>query len=167
MGCMEEFSSQYEVCPHCGYIVGTSVENALHMNPGTILADKYVIGRVVGYGGFGITYIAWDTVLHQKVAIKEYLPSEFSTRAAGQTKVTVFTGDKTVQFWDGMSKVVDEAKRLAQFHSENGIVKIFDGFEENNTAYIVMEYLDGETLAERLDREKTIFKLLVWLFAFL
>lgn len=156
LGCMELYSEEYEICPYCGYTIEEEVENALHMFPGTVLYDKYIIGRVIGYGGFGVTYLAWDTVLQIKVAIKEYLPSEFSTRAAGQTQITVFSGDKTKQFNDGMEKFVDEAKRLAKFRSENGIVKIFDSFNENGTAYIAMEYLQGETLAERLEREKTI-----------
>ncbi len=156
MGCMELYSDEFEICPHCGYIENTEVENALHMFPGTVLHDKYIIGRVIGYGGFGVTYIAWDTVLEIKIAIKEYLPSEFSTRSAGQTEITVFSGDKTKQFNDGMEKFVEEAKKLAKFRNENGIVKIFDSFSENGTAYIAMEYLQGETLAERLERDKTI-----------
>lgn len=155
-GCMELYSTKYDVCPFCGYTTDIEVENALHMYPGMVLHDKYIIGKVIGYGGFGVTYLAWDTVLQTKVAIKEYLPSEFSTRAVGQTQVTVFSGDKAKQFNDGMEKFVDEAKRLAKFRNENGIVKIFDSFSENSTAYIAMEYLQGETLAQRLEREKTI-----------
>ncbi|MBR4766158.1 MAG: PASTA domain-containing protein, partial [Clostridia bacterium] len=154
--CMESYSEEYDVCPFCGATTDIEVENALHMYPGTVLHEKYVIGKVIGYGGFGVTYLAWDTVLQIKVAIKEYLPSEFSTRAMGQSQVTVFSGDKTIQFADGMGKFLDEAKRLAKFRNESGIVRIFDSFNENGTAYIVMEYLRGETLAERLEREHTI-----------
>ena len=156
LGCMEEYPSEYDICPECGYSISQEIENALHMFPGTILHDKYIIGKVIGYGGFGVTYLAWDTVLRTKVAIKEYLPSEFSTRAMGQTQITVFSGDKSKQFNDGMQKFIDEAKRLAKFRNENGIVKVFDSFNENGTAYIVMEYLQGETLAQRLEREKTL-----------
>ena len=151
LGCMELHSREYEICPECGYVSGMMPENPLHIYPGTYLKNRYIIGKVIGSGGFGITYIAWDTLLKTKVAVKEYLPSEFSTRSSGQTKVTVFTGDKTVQFTDGKDKFVDEAKRLAKFQNESGIVKIFDSFEENNTAYIIMEYLDGCTLGEYLD----------------
>lgn len=156
MGCMEIYSEEFDVCPHCGYVENTEVENALHMFPGTILNDKYIVGKVIGYGGFGVTYIAWDTVLQTKVAIKEYLPSEFSTRAIGQTQVTVFSGDKNKQFNDGMEKFVEEAKKLAKFRNEHGIVNIFDSFSENGTAYIAMEYLQGETLSDRLERDKII-----------
>lgn len=156
MGCMELFSNEFEVCPHCGYVVGTAAEEAVHMAPGSLLYDRYIVGKVLGFGGFGVTYIGWDGKLEQKVAIKEYLPSEFSTRMPGQTHVTVFNGDKNRQFQDGLQKFVEEAKRLAKFQNEPGIVKIFDSFTENDTAYIVMEFLDGETLSERLKREECI-----------
>lgn len=156
MGCMELYDKKWELCPHCGYPANATADSPLHMSPGSVLNGRYEVGRVLGNGGFGVTYIAWDPILRIKVAIKEYLPSEFSTRAEGQTRVTVFTGEKERQFNDGMSKFIDEAKRLAKFQNESGVVKIFDSFKANGTAYIVMEYLDGETLADRLKREKTI-----------
>ena len=156
MGCMEQYEDSLCVCPHCGFAEGTEPENPLHLEPGTILEDRYIVGKVIGFGGFGVTYIGWDALLEIKVAIKEYLPSEFSTRVLGQTEVTVFSGDKHEQFLDGMNRFVEEAKKLAKFHSMSGIVKIFDSFEFNNTAYIIMELLEGETLAELLKREKTI-----------
>ena len=156
LGCMELFGDGVSVCPHCGHAVGTHAEEAIHMTPGTVLHNRYIIGRVLGYGGFGVTYIGWDKNLEQKVAIKEYLPSEFSTRTPGQSRVTIFEGDKNEQFRDGLEKFVEEAKHLAKFQNEPGIVKIFDGFEENETAYLVMEYLDGETLKSYLKRNRTI-----------
>ena len=156
LGCMEQYGDDFSVCPNCGYVEGTSAEEAVHMDPGTILYDRYIVGRVLGYGGFGVTYIGWDGRLEQKVAIKEYLPGEFSTRMPGRSQITVFNGDKSEQFHDGLRKFVEEAKRLAKFQNEPGIVKIFDSFEENETAYIVMEYLDGETLTSYLKRNKTI-----------
>ena len=153
---MELFGDEFGICPHCGYVVGTHAEEAIHIEPGTLLYDRYIVGKVLGYGGFGVTYLGWDGKLEQKVAIKEYLPGEFSTRMPGQSHVTVFNGEKNEQFHDGLRKFVEEAKHLAKFQNEQGIVKIFDSFEENHTAYIVMEYLDGETLTEYLRREKTI-----------
>ena len=153
---MEKFDSQYDICPHCGYAAGTMAEEAIHIQPGTCLRNRYIVGKVLGFGGFGVTYIAWDERLQQRVAIKEYLPTEFSTRMPGQMQVTVFGGEKSQQFQAGLSKFVDEAKRLAKFKNEPGIVKIFDSFEENSTAYLVMEYLQGETLASYLERMGTI-----------
>lgn len=156
LGCMEEFDDSFGLCPICGYEPDTEVESPIHMQPGVILKGRYLIGRVLGFGGFGVTYIGWDFTLQQKVAVKEYLPSEFATRLIGQTQVTVFGGKKEEQFDDGMSQFVEEAKRLAQFQNEEGIVRIYDSFAENNTAYIIMEYLDGETLTAYLERNGKI-----------
>ena len=156
MGCMETYREELGICPYCGYVDGTPVEEQIHMEPGTVLHDRYVIGKVLGFGGFGVTYIGWDNKLEMKVAVKEYLPSEFSTRMPGQTMVTVFRGEKQEQFREGLKKFVDEAKRLANFKNEEGVVRVYDSFTENETAYIVMEYLEGETLAELLEREGAI-----------
>ena len=153
MGCMKEYDEQFDVCPHCGYIYNTPAEEAYHMNPGSILQGRYIVGKVIGFGGFGVTYIGWDAELERRIAIKEYLPSEFATRMADQTQLTIFSGDKEEQFESGLVKFVDEAKRLAQFHHTNGIVHIFDSFSENKTAYIVMEYLEGESLKEKIQRD--------------
>ena len=156
MGCMEGYEDEFEICPYCGYVEGTDPEELLHIEPGSILRERYIVGKVLGYGGFGVTYIGWDATLEQKVAIKEYLPSEFSTRIPGQTQITIFEGKKGEQFQDGLEKFIEEAQRLAKFHSEEGIVRIYDSFTNNNTAYIIMEYLQGETLAEYLKREKVV-----------
>jgi len=153
---MESYSEEFNICPLCGFQEGAKATEVLHMEPGNILQGRYIVGKVLGFGGFGVTYIGWDALLEQKVAIKEYLPSEFSTRIPGQTQVTVFNGDKAEQYVEGLRKFVDEAQRLAKFHSLDGIVRIFDSFADNNTAYIVMECLEGETLAECLKRRGTI-----------
>ena len=138
LGCFREIYDELELCPYCGYVEGTAPEESVHMVPGTILADRYIIGRVVGFGGFGVTYAAWDGKLEQKVAIKEYMPSEFATRMPGQSQMTVFAGDKSEQYIQGLNKFVDEAKRLAKFTQEEGIVRILDCISANDTAYIVM-----------------------------
>ena len=154
LGCMKPIGDA-QVCPHCGYAKGTPAKEPYHITPGVMLR-KYLIGRVLGYGGFGVTYLAYDTQLETKVAIKEYLPSEFATRMPGETQVTVYSGEKTVMFNAGKDKFMDEARRLAQFASVPGIVTILDVFDANGTSYIVMEYLEGETVRDRLAREKKI-----------
>ena len=156
MGCMEQYTEVENVCPHCGYVVGTLPEQGNHMLPASRLHDRYFVGKVIGYGGFGVTYIGYDTELDRKVAIKEYMPNEFSGRVQGETKVTVYEGDRAEQFQSGLEKFVSEARRLAKFQDAPGIVQIYDSFTENNTAYIVMEYLDGETLKEVLKREEKL-----------
>ncbi|MCQ2414659.1 MAG: PASTA domain-containing protein [Lachnospiraceae bacterium] len=114
------------------------------------------MGKVLGAGGFGITYIGYDMMLDDVIAIKEYLPGDLAMRAAGDRNVTIYTGDETHQFEKGRKSFVDEAMKLAALRNEKEIVRVIDYFEENNTAYIAMEYLKGETLKKRLKREKTI-----------
>lgn len=153
---MQLYADAYNVCPHCGYIEGTAPKEAYHLMPGSVLEDKYIVGRAIGYGGFGVTYIGYNTSLEQKVAIKEYLPSEFATRCAGTEEVTIFSGDREEQFLSGIGKFVDEARRLARFRDNAGIVRIYDSFVANKTAYIIMEYLEGETLKDKLERENKL-----------
>ena len=152
-GCMKQYDDNYEICPYCGYIEGTGPKEPYHLYPGTVLQGKYIVGKTIGYGGFGVTYIGYDYALGHKIAIKEYLPGEFSTRCSGEKTVAVFDGEKGEQFKNGVGKFVDEAKKLAAFKAIEGIVTVFDCFEENNTAYIVMEYLEGCTLKEILEQE--------------
>ncbi len=143
-------------CPYCGYEETTEYDPH-HLLAGTYLSSgKYSVGNVVGAGGFGVTYSAWDHALDRHVAVKEYMPGEFSTRMPGNTFITVYGGEKAEQFASGMDKFLDESRKLAKFTETPGIVQIYDCFQENNTAYIVMEYLEGETLAERIDREGKI-----------
>ena len=153
MGCMEEYDGDFDVCPFCGYVKGTAAREAYHISPGSELHDRYIIGKVLGFGGFGITYLGYDTVLQMKVAIKEYMPSEFSTRRPTEKIVTIYSGEKEEQFQAGLENLINEGKRLAKFQEEPDIVHIFDCFKENNTAYIVMEYLEGQTLKERIQQE--------------
>jgi len=147
---MREYDDRLAVCPHCGYRHNTSVSQSYHLAPGSILYNRYIVGKVLGFGGFGVTYIGWDYLMRRRVAIKEYLPSEFSTRSAGRAQVTVYPGDKAAGFRDGLFKTIQEARCLAQFGSVNGIVQVYDCFEANGTSYIVMEYLEGITLKKYL-----------------
>ena len=150
MGCMSTYEAIDEMCPFCGYIEGTPAKEAYHIKPGSLLHDRYTVGRAIGFGGFGITYIAWDNKLMQKVAIKEYMPSEYATRVPGNLTVTIYDGERYTEFMTGLQKFLDEAQRLAKFQNVPGIVRILDCFSENLTAYIVMEYLDGMTLKQYL-----------------
>lgn len=70
LGCMREYKDEYQVCPYCGYEVGTPPKEAYHMVPGTLLAGRYTVGQVLGFGGFGVTYIGYDNVLERKVALE-------------------------------------------------------------------------------------------------
>ncbi len=156
MGCMAEIADSERICRYCGYQKDTDVKEAYYLLPKTVLKEKYLIGRVLGYGGFGVTYIGWDQILHRKVAVKEYLPSDFATRSYGSRRVTVFSGEAAEQFQAGLESFLFEARRLARFNAVAETVDIYDCFEENGSGYIVMEYLDGATVKEVLRKRKHI-----------
>ena len=138
-------------CPHCGFDESAYEPAPHHLPPGTILYGKYLIGRVLGEGGFGITYVGWDLNLEMKVAVKEYYPNGFVTRDNGRANtLTILTGPRGEFFQKGVEKFVEEARRLAKFWRLPGIVAVKDYFQENKTAYIVMEFVQGSTLKEIL-----------------
>jgi beta-lactam-binding protein with PASTA domain/serine/threonine protein kinase len=150
---MNEYDEGFNICPSCGYVEGTPAKEAYHLQPGSILNGKYIVGRALGYGGFGVTYIGYDAQLGRKAAIKEYMPSDFSTRMPGSSAMSVYRGDAGVEFAAGLQSFVYEAQRLAKFSALPGIVAIYDSFSENNTGYIVMEYLEGMTVKEVLAQD--------------
>jgi serine/threonine protein kinase len=151
MGCMFKKGSE-KVCPNCGWEEGTMPESPQHLVPGTVLQEKYIVGRVLGQGGFGITYLGWDLHLDMKLAIKEYMPKDFATRSAGEEEVTFYTGNVKSQFNNGMDKFLEEAKIIAKYNNQPGIVSVRDFFKANGTAYLVMYYLEGVDLKNYLSQ---------------
>lgn len=142
-----------EVCMHCGYIQSDTPKQICHLYPHTVLHDRYVIGKVINNGGFGVVYKAFDTRLETVVAIKELLPTQNSmvTRMPPSQEVIAVNDEKREHFNHLKLRFMEEARVMAQFSSCDSIVRIFDFFEINNTAYLVMEYLDGQTLREYID----------------
>lgn len=147
-GCFEMYDDQFGLCPYCGYVDGNPPSEVFQLYVGTVLSGRYVIGNVLGFGGFGITYKAWDTKLETVVAIKEYYPSGLVNRAPGTTNVMILMGRRKQEFQYGLTRFLDEAKNMCKFNTHKNIVNTFEYFEENNTAYIVMEFLDGCTLSQ-------------------
>ncbi|MCM1286993.1 MAG: extracellular solute-binding protein [Clostridium sp.] len=141
------------VCPYCGFAEGTKPKEIYHLYPGMRLRDRYIIGTVLGFGGFGITYKAWDENLNTVVAIKEYYPTGQVQRIPGERVVILYGGQRRKEYFSGLSRFLDEARNMAKFHDNPNIVHVDDFFEENNTAYIVMEFLDGISLKDFLKQE--------------
>lgn len=155
MGCMEVLDGVYKVCPKCGFSIETYHQPPNTMSPYEILDGKYLVGRVIGVGGFGITYIGWDFYQGRRVCIKEYFPKNVAVRVAGTVpysntasySVEVYTVNNVAHaqqiYMGGLKSYVTEAENLSKFYMMPGIVSVRDFFYGNKTAYIVMEYIDG------------------------
>ena len=136
-------------CPACGRNWERYQPASHHLPPGSLLQDRYQLGRALGEGGFGITYLGWDTVLKRKVAVKEYFPTFLVSREVSLTlDVTCHTSGNQPTYEKGREQFLREAKTMAKLDSIPEIVQVLDHFPEHNTAYIVMEFLEGRTLKE-------------------
>lgn len=153
--CMNCFSvkGQYEVCPFCGYAEGTPPGQPHYLTPGTILGSHFIVGTVIGFGGFGIIYKCFDTTLGVTVAVKEFYPTGLVNRSPGESMVGLLSGDKQEQYRELLKRFLMEAQSVAQFGKAKDIVNVYDFFEQNGTAYIIMEYIDGVLLKDYLDKQ--------------
>ena len=138
------------VCPNCGFSPSNYRRTMMSLALGTVLCSRYVLGRVLGSGGFGITYLAFDQRLQVPVAIKEFLPRALVARRDGDTDVIIHSESALEEFAHHKAAFLDEARMLARFAQEPGIVSVLDHFEENGTAYIVMMHVEGITVEEWL-----------------
>lgn len=146
--CMKEKASPEGRCEHCGYDPAEDTIPPHHLSPFVILEGKYLVGKSIGEGGFGITYIGMDLNLEMRVAIKEYYPNGCAIRDTSGNSCTVqsYSGEAQTFFETGREKFINEAKILAKCIDLPEIVTVKDFFKENHTAYIVMEFLEGQTL---------------------
>ena len=149
MGCMAPATGA-PFCPACGWQKGAGAGSVLHLPPGTLLHDCYLVGRVLGQGGFGITYMGWDTQLQRKVAIKEYFPQVIASRLPGGSTVAPTGARVQSDFEHGLEGFMNEGRILARFADHPCIVSVLNLFEGNRTGYLVMGYLDGVTLSQSL-----------------
>lgn len=148
LNCMEEYEERYDVCPHCGYVEGTPPKEIYYLVPGTILNRRYIVGTVCGAGGFGIVYRAWDQNLGKVVAIKEYYPASLVGRTPGTRDVYIYAKKRSEEYRGGLERFLEEARNVAKFSSHPDIVNVYNFFEENGTAYFVMEFLRGVSYKE-------------------
>ena len=142
-------------CSECGRPYGSVETEPFALKPGTILDGKYLVGEMLGQGGFGITYIGFDLLLEQKVAIKEYYP--MSTGMVSRENSTTVVWSSAVMQKSGMEKGFDSflkgARKMAKLGGIPGVVGVKSVFIQNETAYIVMDFIEGETLLKKLQRE--------------
>ena len=166
--CGSQMPAGAKVCPTCGALVEEPQNEMVmagngsagfeaeivdeRLSPGTLLnKGQYRVERVLGQGGFGITYECRDLILGRKVAIKEYFPANAYRDQKGTNNVLV-TRSKYDAYQKGLKSFIEEGMKLSAFQDVKEIVSVFTAFEENKTAYIVMELLDGETLQNYIKR---------------
>lgn len=152
LSCMRDVGEEFQHCPFCG--VAANVENQFHqLAPKSVLNGRFVVGKTLGQGGFGITYAGYDLTTDTKVAIKEFYPDGGVSRQKDLYTILPYNEKKTEElFADGRAKFLKEAQKLVKFTNVKGIVQVKDYFEENGTAYIVMEYVEGPTLIQYLNK---------------
>ena len=152
---MHPLAAGETVCPECGRAYGSVNAESFALKPGTILEGKYLVGEMLGQGGFGITYIGFDLLLEQKVAIKEYYPMSTGmvSREGHSTVVwsSAMVGKTGTQ--RGFDSFLKEARKMAKLGGIPGVVGVKSVFIQNETAYIVMDFIEGETLLKKLQRE--------------
>ncbi len=140
-------------CSQCGYNAETSGCDPLTLKPGSILRGKYIVGKCLGKGGFGITYLAYDINAEKKVAIKEYYPMGLALRTIGDPTVQVSNSKNAAVFRDGAEKFYEEARLVSRFNGNPNIVSVYEFFYENDTVYFSMEYLEGITLSDYVSQK--------------
>ena len=150
--CMNKLASANGVCPVCGKD-NRSRKNGEGELPFSLVARKYIVGHALGRGGFGITYIGLNMMLSKRVAIKEYFPQDISRRSADGINVQASSPETAGQFEEGKRKALEEARIIARVQNVSNVVGVYDCFSRNNTVYIIMEYLEGETFASRVGRK--------------
>lgn len=151
MGCMSQIEDHLAACPYCGFNESVFRQESYYLAPGTIVGGRYILGRVLSYGGHTISYLGMDAQANRKVIVKEYLPSDFSTRSEGEKEVTIYSGDGQIQFERGLTNFLNEANRIQHLQDPEGIARIYDCMAENDTGYVISEYVEGQTLKEVLD----------------
>lgn len=145
-GCMEEIHGY--PCPVCGFAPAQAAAPNYVLPYGAILNSRYIVGKMLGRGGFGITYIGFDLMLQRKVAVKEYFPSGQVSRISPiSTELQWLDGEQADQLREnGVCACLREARKMAKIGDIPEVVRVLDCFQENDTAYIVMDYVSGKTL---------------------
>lgn len=154
MGCMNQIEDHLSACPYCGFNESALRQESYYLDPGTVVGGRYIVGRVLSYGGHTVSYLGMDAENERKVVVKEYLPSDFSTRSEGETDVTIYSGDGQIQFEQGLTNFLNEMNHIQHLQETPGIARVYDCLAENETGYVVSEYVEGKTLKEILEEGK-------------
>lgn len=147
--CLQENATT--LCPGCGWQEGQDNDTPF-LSIGAELDGRYRIARVLGDGGFGVTYLAWEQNLQSLVAIKEYFYRDAATRADDRLNIEVYPGSLQDTFYHGLDRFLTEARLLARFDQNPNIVSVKTFFRANGTGYMVMEYMEGIAMSQYLEQ---------------
>lgn len=150
MKCMTQYSGEFNICPACGFTEGTLPSNSRCMEPGLVLADRYIVGMPLDIDSWFVKYIGWDALTERKVVIYEYCPLRYSSRMIGDVNITVV---KQKEYYKYMDVLLKKAQLLSEIHLPENISSIFETFEKNNTAYVISEYCEGQPLNEFIEEK--------------
>lgn len=156
LGCMSYLENPDALCPNCGWLKSMK-NNISQLQAGYILTnenqtEKYIIGRALGQGGFGISYLAWNTLREERVVVKEYFPAVLVTRDNSSNNVMPIDDKDTAQFRHGLDNFLKEALNMLEFSNDPNVVNVKNFFQANQTAYIVMEFIDGQTFRQFIEQ---------------
>lgn len=152
MSCMKEIG-EVDQCPYCGFHVDT-MQMAPYLAVRTVVANRYLVGKLLEYNGDGATYIAWDINEKKPVTIREFMPDTLATRRIGEREVSVMSGCELV-YNECKADFVELWRKLTRMSGLSALVNVYDVFEENSTAYAICEYVKSITLRDYLLRLKT------------
>lgn len=155
LGCLRQIDNNDAVCPFCGFDP-LELTDKKNLRAGELLYNRYVVGKVLGEGGFGITYTGYDKSEKRAVAIKEYFPSNMVQRNMSrghEGEVIPCDGNNGNSFARGLERFAKEGNTLKKFNKLTNVVKVYDYFLQNNTGYIIMEYVPGTTLTEHVAKK--------------
>ena len=154
--CFFNIETGNDKCPQCGYIKGSPAEELFYLNPGVVLAGRFVIGQVLGAGGFGIVYKAWDMQQNIPVAVKEYYPSGLVTRSPGEQRLRIVAQSRMTEFNTGMKRFAAERNGTigidVKYPENPSLVHGVSAIDDNDTLYMVMEYIEGVTLTNHIEQ---------------
>lgn len=137
-------------CPQCGYMESGNRKKT--MLPARILLNgRYLVGEVLGLDKSAVNYKAWDTKQNKIVEIQEYFPRDLVNREKDSANLEVVSQDLSEEYFKSVNTIKNNAEKMFEFSSSENIINIFDSFEENNTVYIVSEYLEGMLLGDYVE----------------
>ena len=150
--CFSAVDINEQICSYCGFDFDEAEYHSYAIAAGTLINERYVIGKVIGTGGFGVTYLGYDTQGEKVIAVKEYYPHGVAVRSDDGLTLEPLSSANADFYHKGIEKFLHEGKYIAMFENASEIMGFYDVFEENGTAYYVMEHFNGITLKAYTDK---------------